>query len=56
MAAACSLLLETNQSVEQIAEAVGYNNVGCFFRQFRISFGMTPQVWRNAQRIQGSTN
>jgi YesN/AraC family two-component response regulator len=55
MAAACSLLLETNQSVEQIAEAVGYNNVGCFFRQFRISFGMTPQVWRNAQRIQSST-
>jgi YesN/AraC family two-component response regulator len=55
MAAACSLLLETNQSVEQIAEAVGYNNVGCFFRQFRINFGMTPQVWRNAQRIQLNT-
>lgn len=55
MAAACSLLLETNQSVEQIAEAVGYRYTGCFFRQFRISFGTTPQVWRNAQRIQGST-
>ncbi|WP_414543907.1 response regulator [Nostoc sp. CCY0012] len=52
MAAACSLLLETNQSIEQIAEAVGYRYAGCFFRQFRISFGMTPQVWRKAQRIQ----
>ncbi|WGV26499.1 DNA-binding response regulator [Halotia branconii] len=51
MAAACSLLLETNQSIEQIAEAVGYRYAGCFFRQFRISFGMTPQVWRKAQRI-----
>jgi len=55
MAAACSLLLETNQSIEQIAEAIGYRYTGCFFRQFRISFGTTPQVWRNAQRTQGST-
>ncbi|KAF3886212.1 MULTISPECIES: response regulator transcription factor [Nostocales] len=47
MTKACSLLLETKQSVEQIAEAVGYQYVGCFFRQFRISFGTTPQVWRN---------
>jgi AraC-like DNA-binding protein len=52
MAKACSLLLETNQSVEQIAEAVGYQYVGCFFRQFRISFGTTPQVWRNGHRIE----
>lgn len=50
MTKACSLLLETKHSVEQIAEAVGYQYVGCFFRQFRISFGTTPQVWRNAQR------
>lgn len=50
MAAACSLLLETNQSIELIAEAVGYRYAGCFFRQFRISFEMTPQVWRKTQR------
>ncbi|MCC5660820.1 response regulator [Nostoc sp. XA010] len=54
MAAACSLLLETNQSIEQIAETVGYRYAGCFFRQFRISFGTTPQVWRKMQRIQSS--
>jgi YesN/AraC family two-component response regulator len=55
MAAARSLLLKTNQSVEQIAEAVGYSHMGCFFRQFRRSFGMTPQSWRNAHRLQSST-
>ncbi len=56
MTAACSLLLETDRSIEQIAEAVGYRYVGCFFRQFRQSLGMTPQTWRNAQRIQSSAN
>ncbi|MCC5632954.1 DNA-binding response regulator [Nostoc sphaeroides CHAB 2801] len=56
MAAACSLLLETNQSIELIAEAVGYRYAGCFFRQFRISFGTTPQVWRKAQRIHQTPN
>jgi YesN/AraC family two-component response regulator len=50
MAAACSLLRETDKSIEKIAEVVGYRYTGCFFRQFRISFGTTPQVWRNAQR------
>ena len=51
MAAACSLLLETDQSVDQIAETVGYQNAGHFFRQFRQYQGTTPQAWRNAQRI-----
>lgn len=51
MVAACSLLLETDQSMEQIAEAVGYRYAGCFFRQFRQSFKTTPQAWRNAQGI-----
>lgn len=56
MTAACSLLLETNQSIELIAEAVGYRYAGCFFRQFRISFGTTPQVWRKGQRIHQTPN
>jgi AraC-like DNA-binding protein len=51
MTQACSLLLNTNQSIEQIAEAVGYKYTGCFFRQFRISFEMTPQAWRNLHRV-----
>jgi YesN/AraC family two-component response regulator len=50
MKAACSLLIETDQSIEQIATIVGYRYVGCFFRQFRQSFETTPQAWRNTQR------
>jgi len=50
MAEACSLLLSTDQSVDAIAEAVGYQNAGHFFRQFRQYHATTPQAWRNAQR------
>ncbi len=50
MAQACSLLLETKQSIEQIAEVVGYQNTGHFFRQFRQYQGTTPQAWKKAQR------
>ena len=54
IAAACSLLLETDQSLEEIAAAVGYQNVCHFFRQFRQHNGTTPHVWRKAH--QTSTN
>lgn len=50
MAAARSLLLETNQIVEQIATQVGYHHTVHFFRQFRQLHGTTPQAWRNANR------
>ncbi len=49
MAEACSLLRETDRSVDAIAEAVGYQNAGHFFRQFRQYHGTTPQSWRKAQ-------
>lgn len=48
MVAACSLLIETDQSIDCIAEAVGYRNRWCFFRLFRKNFGMTPGDWRSA--------
>jgi AraC-like DNA-binding protein len=51
MIAACKLLLETDLSIEQIAETIGYRHVGCFFRQFRLSFDVTPQVWRQENRL-----
>jgi AraC-like DNA-binding protein len=50
MAAAHSLLRETNQAVNKIAEAVGYQDAGHFSRQFRQFYGMPPNVWRNTQR------
>lgn len=50
MVAAGSLLLETDQCVNQIAQAVGYQHEGYFFRQFRQYHGTTPQAWRKTQR------
>jgi len=50
MAEARRLLLVTNQSVQQIAKAVGYLDTGHFIRQFRQCSGTTPQVWRQEQR------
>ncbi|MCU0534301.1 MAG: DNA-binding response regulator [Hydrococcus sp. Prado102] len=50
MAAARSLLLETDWSVEQIANSVGYLNASYFFRQFRQYQGTTPKAWREEHR------
>ncbi len=50
MAAVRSLLLETNQSVEEIAAAVGYFNPSNFYRQFRQFHGMSPRAWRKKHR------
>lgn len=47
---ASNLLLETDQTVSQIAEIVGYQNINYFFRQFRQCYGMTPKAWREARR------
>jgi len=52
MAEACSLLLETRQTVEQIANAVGYQDTAHFFHQFRQLHGTTPLVWRKSQQTQ----
>ncbi|MEH2038688.1 AraC family transcriptional regulator [Nostoc sp.] len=44
------LLLETDQSVEQIAEAVGYLDRRHFGRQFLRLHNTTPQTWRRSHR------
>ncbi|WP_445632800.1 response regulator [Nostoc sp. DSM 114161] len=54
MAEVCFLLQKTEQPVDAIAQAVGYQNAVHFFRQFRQYHGTTPQAWRNAQRLQCS--
>ena len=46
VAQALFLLGNTNQSVEEIATAIGYQNTCHFFRQFRQYQGTTPQAWR----------
>jgi AraC-like DNA-binding protein len=49
MATARYLLLETDQSVQQVASAVGYRHTGLFIRQFSRLHGTTPHAWRVAQ-------
>ncbi|PHM09708.1 hypothetical protein CK516_12985 [Nostoc sp. 'Peltigera malacea cyanobiont' DB3992] len=56
MAAARSLLLESDMCVNQIAELVGYQHEGHFFRQFRQYHQTTPQAWRKAQRTELNSN
>ncbi|UKO95917.1 helix-turn-helix domain-containing protein [Nostoc sp. UHCC 0870] len=51
MTAARTLLLETNQSVEKIALAVGYQSLNHFFRQFCEYYGNTHQSWRKKYGI-----
>ena len=52
MADARSLLLETNQPVNQIAASVGYPDAGHFIRQFRKLYNLPPKVWRDTHRSQ----
>lgn len=41
---ACSLLLKTDESVNQIAVQVGYQNINHFYSQFRDCHGTTPML------------
>ena len=46
MDAAKELLLNDNAKVQDIAEAVGYNNVQSFIRFFKMHYSMTPVEYR----------
>lgn len=43
-------LMETEWSIEQIADAVGYENHSYFYRQFQKKYGMTPRKYRMEHR------
>ncbi len=56
MVEARRLLLTTQSSVQQVAEAVGYADAGHFNRLYRKLHGVPPQTWRQNQRnLQSST-
>jgi len=46
LAQAAFLLKTTDRTVDQIAGAVGYENIGYFHRIFREAFGMSPRSYR----------
>jgi YesN/AraC family two-component response regulator len=43
---AVMLLLDTDLSIEEIVEVVGYENQSYFYRQFKSRYGMTPRKYR----------
>lgn len=54
MERACVLLDSTNETVEAIAEAVGYHNsIEHFYRLFRACMGRTPNEYRNGYTDRG---
>jgi len=48
---ACSLLIESSQSIATIAADVGYTNLSLFNRQFARAKGATPSHFRKQHRI-----
>ncbi len=48
------MLLNTAKPVKQVAEAVGYADVGYFVRQFRNVHGLPPQSWRSTSTLQSA--
>lgn len=53
IAQASTLLLETNDSVDEIALKVGYQNINHFYSQFRDYYQNTPRAWSEKQRSHG---
>lgn len=45
------LLLDTNQSITEISETVGFHQVSNFIAQFRGEYGLTPLAYRKRCRI-----
>lgn len=54
MAEARRRLLETDASIESIADQVGYADVTHFIRTFRRAHGMTPRAFRERRRRPGA--
>lgn len=47
MRQAVQMLENSSCSMEEIAAAVGYSEISCFYRNFRAMYGVTPMQYRN---------
>lgn len=54
MSQARQLLRDTDASIRQIADVIGYPDVSYFTRQFRQLHGDPPQSWRNTLRVRSA--
>lgn len=55
MESAKQMLIETNQTVLNIAVACGYNNISLFNREFKKAYGSTPLEFRKSNRSSEQT-
>ncbi|MFR0600513.1 AraC family transcriptional regulator [Lactobacillus equicursoris] len=53
---ACSLLMNTDYSIELVAEKAGFNSASYFFRQFKKRFNETPNDFRRGSVKQKTSN
>ena len=47
MKQAANMIENSTCNMEEVAEAIGYSDISCFYRNFKESFGCTPQQYRN---------
>lgn len=51
MTMACYYLINTDTPIYQIAEDVGYENLGFFYKKFKETYDVTPQEYRDINQI-----
>lgn len=47
MKQSAGMIENSSCSIEEVAAAVGYSDISCFYRNFKESFGCTPQQYRS---------
>ena len=47
---AAQMLLDSTCSIEEVAEAVGFNATSDLFRNFKSNFSQSPTAWRKSHR------
>lgn len=49
---ACEMLEETELTVQEIVERVGWYDIRNFTRKFKINYGMTPGEYRSTKKVE----
>lgn len=47
---ACKLIRRTDDTLSEIAQKVGYDNLSTFINNFKVHTGQTPRSWKEKNR------
>ncbi len=53
---AALLMTETDKSISEISELLGYTSTNTFYKAFRRKYGMSPTIWRDKQAKSSNTD